>query len=419
MFRAIASENFAPFEQFQLELPAVKDKPDSVAEVHLFTGVNGTGKTRILSVLSAMLGNVSHLQKRMKGAEATVIYAQQDFGGFQSMQNWPRIIAGPNGVGWQMPMNWCHDVPAFAYSGYAYVSDASVTAMGAVQRPARDLCLSFYRPENASQILLQAITNLLFEAAVDSLNVSADSPPHSKSARLVKSVESTLLEITGTKFQFKIEKFPQISLFVVWGGTKLPFDVLPDGLRAIIGWLVHALVMMDVWLQGKGDPTKTEAVFLLDEIESHLHPAWQRKILPAFQRLFPKAQIFVATHSPFVIASLNHGWIHSLKMEANGKVKIEKPKAASQGDSYISVVEDIMGVKEWFDPESEALLVEFRKKRDMACSPDITSDEREQAHKQARQLGLQIGLRSRELDFIMGKELNQLDRQLAKASGKA
>jgi predicted ATP-binding protein involved in virulence len=226
------------------------------------------------------------------------------------------------------------------------------------------------------------------------------------------------LEITGTKFQFKIEKFPQISLFAVWGGTKLPFDVLPDGLRAIIGWLVHALVMMDVWLQGKGDPTDTEVVFLLDEIESHLHPAWQRKILPAFQRLFPKAQIFVATHSPFVIASLNHGWIHSLKMEANGTVKIEKPKAASQGDSYISVVEDIMGVKEWFDPESEALLVEFRKKRDMACSPGITSDEREQAHKQARQLGLQIGLRSRELDFIMGKELNQLDRQLAKALGK-
>ena len=218
--------------------------------------------------------------------------------------------------------------------------------MGNLKVPNRQECLSFNKPESSSQILLQAITNLLFEAAVDSLNISSDSNSHSRAARLVKSLESTLLEITGTKFQFKIEKFPQISLFVVWGNTKLPFDVLPDGLRAIIGWLVHSLVMMDVWLQGKGDPTNTEAVFLLDEIESHLHPAWQRKILPAFQRLFPKSQIIVATHSPFVIASLNHGWIHSLKMEANGKVKNEKPKAASKGDSYISVVEEIMGVKE-------------------------------------------------------------------------
>jgi len=280
--------------------------------------------------------------------------------------------------------------------------------------PNRQECLSFIKPESSSQILLQAITNLLFEAAVDSLNVSPDSNNHSRAARLVKSLESTLLEITGTKFQFKIEKFPQISLFVVWGNIKLPFDVLPDGLRAIIGWLVHSLVMLDVWLQGKGDPTNTEAIFLLDEIESHLHPAWQRKILPAFQRLFPKSQIIVATHSPFVIASLNHGWIHSLKVEANGKVKNETPKAASKGDSYISVVEEIMGVKEWFDPETENLLAEFRKVRDKAYDSNIAPEERTKAHQRANELGLQIGQRSMELDFMMGKELNQLERHMTK-----
>jgi predicted ATP-binding protein involved in virulence len=424
MFRAIASDNFAPFEQLLLELPAVKDKPENLAEVHLFTGVNGSGKTRILSVLSAMLGNVQHLQKRMKGAEQTfLLSADSLFDRNLSNGRWSRMFAASNHVGWQQLVgdfgNWSQQVPAFAYSGYAYVSDANVTAMGTVQRPDRNYCLSFNKPENSSQILLQAITNLLFEAAVDSLNVSADDKIHSRAARLVKSLESTLFEITGTKFQFKIEKFPQVSLFAVWGGTKLSFDVLPDGLRAIIGWLVHALVMMDVWLQGKGDPTNTEAVFLLDEIESHLHPAWQRKILPAFQRLFPKAQIFVATHSPFVIASLNHGWIHSLKMGANGKVKNEKPIAASKGDSYISVVEDIMGVKEWFDPETENLLAEFRAIRDGAYKPEITPEQRGQAAENARKLAMRISERSMELEFMMGKELIQMDRQLANGAGKA
>ncbi|MBK7937436.1 MAG: ATP-binding protein [Lewinellaceae bacterium] len=39
-------------------------------------------------------------------------------------------------------------------------------------------------------------------------------------------------------------------------------------------------------------------ILFLDEIEVHLHPAWQRKILPAVQKLFPNAQIFISTHSP-------------------------------------------------------------------------------------------------------------------------
>jgi hypothetical protein len=419
MFRAIASDNFAPFDKLRLEFPSVQDKPESLAEVHLFTGINGTGKTRILSVLSAFLGNHAHLQRRMKGAAPAKLFVTEDFKTFDGFGQWAGLAATEQGVGWQNRVfEWSQQVPAFAYSGYAYITDAPVSAMGTIQRPPRQECLSFNKPEASSKQLLQAVTNLLFEAAVDSLNVTPDSQGQSNSARLVKLLETSLLEITGTRVQFRIEKFPQMSLYVVWGGTKLPFDVLPDGLRGIIGWLVHALVMMDVWLQGRGDPTSTEAVFLFDELESHLHPAWQRKILPAFQRVFPRAQIFVATHSPFVIASLNHGWIHSLKFGSNGKVTAERPKAAGKGDSYISVVEDIMGVKEWFGPETENLLAEFRKKRDAAYDANLSSDQREEAQRDAQRLGLKIGERSMELDLMMGKELNQMQRQLRKAAEK-
>ena len=167
---------------------------------------------------------------------------------------------------------------------------------------------------------------------------------------------------------------------------------------------------MDALLQGKGSPLDTEAVFLLDEIETSLHPAWQRKILPAFQSLFPKAQMFVATHSPFLIASLNHGWIHQLTLDKDGKVKAEEPKAASEGDSYITVVEDIMGVKEWFDPETENLLTDFRSKRTDAYNGDL------QAKDAALALAAKIGDRSMELHYMMGREVNQMERQLSKTA---
>jgi len=187
----------------------------------------------------------------------------------------------------------------------------------------------------------------------------------------------------------------------------MSFDVLPDGLRSIMGWMVHALVMMDLWLQGKADPREAEAIFLLDEIECHFHPSWQRRILPAFQRLFPRSQIIVATHSPFVIASLNHGWIHPLTF-AGEKVVLEKPIAARKGDSYVTVLEEIMGLKDWYDPETEKLLAHFREKRDSALSGDTA------ALAKVRQVAAEIGQRSMELDYMMGREIAQMERQLSK-----
>jgi predicted ATP-binding protein involved in virulence len=259
-----------------------------------------------------------------------------------------------------------------------------------------------------SQPLLQAIGNLKVQAALEALS----SDGNGSAVKLMRALESALTQITGVSFKFTVQTNPSVLLSVIWGDVKLSFDVLPDGLRSIIGWMVHALVMMDLWLQGKKDSMETEAVFLLDEIENHLHPAWQRRILPAFQHLFPKAQIFVATHSPFVIASMNYGWVHPVKMTPDGKVEVVKPVRASKGESYISVVEDIMGMKEWYDVETEKLLAEFRLKRDKVYGGDS------EAQKEARQLGRQIGERSMELDFMMGKELIQMDRQLAKNAGQ-
>ena len=158
---------------------------------------------------------------------------------------------------------------------------------------------------------------------------------------------------------------------------------------------------------GEKDATNTQAIFLLDEIESHLHPAWQRRILPAFQRLFPKAQIIVATHSPFVISSLTHGWIHELKLNKDGTVTAEAPKAASSGESYISVLEEIMGVSEWYGPDAEKSLADFRALRDQAYAGDQAAKEK------AIKLAQEIGGRSMELNYMMGQELRQMERQLA------
>jgi hypothetical protein len=278
--------------------------------------------------------------------------------------------------------------------------------MATVNKPDRKTCLAFSRPESHSQRLLQSIANLKVVASL-----AGDSNPKSDkaiySAEVVPALEKSLSEVTGKDFRFDMTPYPHPTLLVRWGGTRLSFDLLPDGLRSIIGWMVDAVVTMDAWLGGTKDIRNTEAVFLLDELESHLHPIWQRRILPAFQSLFPKAQMFVATHSPFVISSLNEGWIHAFAFDPKGEVKVNPPQPAKKGDSYITVLEDIMGLKEWYDPETEKLLSDFRSQRDRAYGGDQSSKQI------AVQLAQQIGKRSLELDYMMGKELAQMERQLA------
>ena len=56
-------------------------------------------------------------------------------------------------------------------------------------------------------------------------------------------------------------------------------------------------------------------ILFLDEIEVHLHPAWQRKVLPVVQKLFKNSQIFISTHSPFVVNSVDDAWVYKLEVE--------------------------------------------------------------------------------------------------------
>lgn len=414
MFRAIAIDDFPPFGQLRIAFPIVPDKPKDLAEVHLFTGVNGTGKTRILCVMAALLGNIEPLQKRLT-AKASFSIGVADGPRSEPADKWPSMlrVSAPNSINWTrraQDETWLERIPAFAYSGTAYVADMPVSPMATLQPLTKQASLSFTKPPEQSTYLLQGITNLKLQAAMDSLSQPPGATTPSRATLLVTALERTISEITEMSFRFHVTPYPNISLQVHWGDTDLPFNLLPDGLRTIIGWLVNAIVMMDLILQGKGDPMTTPAVFLLDEIETNLHPAWQRRILTAFQKLFPESQIFVATHSPFVIASLNYGWIHRFALLKDGTARAEPPVPASEGDSYLTVIEDIMGLKELYDPETEKLLADFRAQRNAAYHGD------EPARTKALELAGLIGKRSEELEYMMGRELSQMDRQLHKAA---
>jgi len=68
----------------------------------------------------------------------------------------------------------------------------------------------------------------------------------------------------------------------------------------MVGDLAHRLATANP----KGDPLQGNGVVLIDEIDLHLHPRWQREVLPALRLTFPQIQFIVSTHSPLVVSSV-------------------------------------------------------------------------------------------------------------------
>ena len=91
-------------------------------------------------------------------------------------------------------------------------------------------------------------------------------------------------------------------------------------------------------------------VLLVDEIENHLHPAWQRRVIPALLETFPHMQLIATTHSPFVVAGREARQVHRLFRDEAGTVRAE-----TSGEDIVGwTVEDILrAFMEIADPTDE------------------------------------------------------------------
>ena len=120
----------------------------------------------------------------------------------------------------------------------------------------------------------------------------------------------------------------------------VPFSHLSDGeldLVVLIGELARNAAMLNPHL-GDAVLTDTPGIVLIDELELHLHPRWQRLIAPALMQLFPSIQFFCTTHSPQVISEVRAE--HIMVLDSHG------PRRASYSYGLESdrVLTEIMGV---------------------------------------------------------------------------
>jgi len=100
-------------------------------------------------------------------------------------------------------------------------------------------------------------------------------------------------------------------------GKVLPFDTLSAGIRGMVAMVVDMVWRCMQLNQDLGADAvrQTPGVVLIDEIDLHLHPKWQRRVVDDLKRAFPKVQFIATTHSPFIIQSLDADELYDLEAE--------------------------------------------------------------------------------------------------------
>lgn len=172
---------------------------------------------------------------------------------------------------------------------------------------------------------------------------------------LVNLALSTAIEgAKGLKYDLK-----QKSLLVEWTNSTgairqpTPFENLSDGQRAVIGLVADIARRMCVLNPHLGQDVtfETTGVVLIDELDMHLHPRWQRILTGGLKRAFPKVQFIVASHSPQVLGELQPEEIILLHPTGTTHPQVSYGLTSSQ------VLEELMGADSRA-PEVQVMLTE-------------------------------------------------------------
>ena len=95
-------------------------------------------------------------------------------------------------------------------------------------------------------------------------------------------------------------------------GKTMPVNYLSAGYQSLLWMLMEISFRIALLNPEMSDYSQAEGIVLIDEIDMHLHPRWQWKILDALHNSFPKIQFIAATHSPIIILSFKDAKLLSI-----------------------------------------------------------------------------------------------------------
>ena len=333
---------------------------------NLIAGVNGVGKTSVLYALGVCLSAVVKYANGLRykkrtfslndlrvGTEALTVECEVQLDGiaYNYLVHNPRetSVAQKKMVG--EPRAQVHDTPAMAeFTGDA-PSPLTVPKNGralAMLFSTRRSLTSAREPSNMASAggivaaCADAFTNrnlrlAEFAAWMRVEQTLAVEQPSAK--RVLAAFGAAVSRFLPKHSDLRVNDEKSPNLLINHDDMPLPVAQLSDGERGLLAMVFDLTRRLTQANPEMEDPAaEAEAVVLIDEIELHLHPGWQRRIVRNLTETFPKCQFIATTHSPQVMGEVEHDRIQII---ADGEVY---SPTHSFGVDSSRVLEEIMGV---------------------------------------------------------------------------
>jgi AAA domain, putative AbiEii toxin, Type IV TA system/Domain of unknown function (DUF4365)/AAA domain len=178
----------------------------------------------------------------------------------------------------------------------------------------------------------------------DTSNIE-DAPPTGLSPELTQMLRASLTHLFPDVRGFLSDSDDDLQLYE----TPLRFGELSDGYRslfALIGHLLRCSLKARNW---KDDPSQIQGISLIDELDLHLHPAWQHHVVADFCKALPNVQLIASTHSPLVVGALKREHVLTMRREPDGSITVERPEFDPQGLGVAGILTNLFSLGSTID----------------------------------------------------------------------
>ena len=345
----ITIKNFRGFEDFHAEL-----NPN----LTVFIGNNGSGKSTVLDAISISIGTFFSGLDGVPGTginKDDVTCKSFDMGTVIDLQHqYPSVITAKGVLGGET-MEWSRSLNGAAgrtttidaksiisaAEGYqariregdtslilpiiSYYGTGRLWAQKREKRPS-DQLVQFSRLSGYIDCLAAESNEKLMLKWFEKMTIqqAQRQQPSPELNAVEQAVSRCFAGITGSEqvvTQFNLDTHSLDILYTDASGKKVrvPMKNLSDGYKNTIGMIADIAYRMAILNPQllENVLTETPGIVLIDEVDLHLHPVWQQRIIRDLQTLFPKVQFIVSTHAPSVISSVKRE--NMLVLDADGQ----------------------------------------------------------------------------------------------------